>query len=83
MGSILAVPSLRKADGIFGVTLSDVPLKGRGGFFLAALCLDRNDVHPMLQKEIDLPIFVTIVSRFHRKLSSELLQDIVFREQAP
>ena len=35
----------------------------------------------MLQKEIDLPIFVTIVSRFHRKLSSELLQDIVFRER--
>lgn len=63
------------------MTLSDVPLKGRGGFFLAALCLDRNDVHPMLQKEIDLPVFVRIVSWFHCKLSSELLQDIVFRER--
>ena len=35
----------------------------------------------MLQKEVDLSVFVRIVSWFHCKLSSELLQDVVLRER--
>ena len=63
------------------MTLRDVPLKGRSRFFLTALCLNRNDVHSMLQYEVDLSVFIRVVSWLHRKLPAKLLQEIVLRER--
>lgn len=56
-GAVLAVPALGKADGVFRVVAGDIPLKGRRGFVLAALCLDGDDLCAVLQHEVDLTGF--------------------------
>ena len=77
----LRYPRLEKAYGVFGVTVGDIPLKGRRGLVLAALCLDGDDLCAVLQHEVDFAGFVRVIARLHVKLTAKLLQHIVFSER--
>ena len=79
--AVFAIPALGKAYGVFGVTVGDIPLKGRRGLVLAALCLDGDDLCAVLQHEVDFAGFVRVIARLHVKLTAKLLQHIVFSER--
>lgn len=49
-------------------------------FVLAALCLYGDDLCAVLDEEINLTVFVRVVTRLHLKLTAELLQNVVLRQ---
>ena len=61
---------------MFGVTVGDIPLKGRRGLVFAALCFDGDDLCAVLQYEVDLAGFVRVIARLYFKLTAKLLQHI-------
>ena len=80
-GSILPVTPLGVAQGVLRLTVGDILFKGRSGFILAALCFHGDDFGAVLDKEINLTVFIGVIAGFHIELAAKLLQDIVFRQR--
>ena len=81
-GSILPVTPLGVAQGVLRVVVGDILLEGRCGFILAALGLHGDDLGAILNKEINLAIFIGVIAGLYLELAAKLLQDIVFRQRA-
>ena len=80
-GSILPVTPLGVEQGVLRLTVGDILFKGRSGFILAALGLHGDDFSTVLDKEINLAIFIGVIAGLHLELAAQLLQDIVFRQR--
>ena len=79
--AVRSIPALGKADGVFRVVAGDIPLKGRRGLVLSALCFHGDDFCTVLQQKVNFSGFVRVIARFYLKLPAKLLQDIVLGQR--
>ena len=75
-GSILPITPLGVAQSILRAAVGDILLERRCGFVFTALGLHGYDFSTVLDKEINLAIFIGVIAGLYLELAAKLLQDV-------